>query len=350
MRVSLHILGIVMACYFAFLPAWAAAEIYRWTDRSGKVHYSTTPPNNATGAVEVKRNNQWMPYGGDAQGQTDSSPITYTTSSPGENMSPAPVSSPQAGPIIIPYKQSRDAIIVDVTINGRVTKPFVVDTGASYMVIATSIADELYLSPNSSGQKITLQTANGRVSAPLINLDSVQVGSLAAPNVVAAVHDFDESKTVYGLLGLSFLSRFQMTVDAQQHQLIFTPITAPNNYASQNCVTALNLVKKGQQLRDFSEQEAACYQRAIKLCPDLVDSYYHLGAIYIHQNNAEQALAIHQKIVKMQPDEAEAHFRLGVAYILNRRVEEAERALQAALRLNPNHAQAAEYLQRLKSQ
>ena len=110
------------------------------------------------------------------------------------------------------------------------------------------------------------------------------------------------------------------------------------------------LLKRGRDLNDTSEKEVSYYKRAISLCPDLVEAYYYLGAVYINQQDAQRAVDLHREIIQMQPNEAEAHFRLGVAYILQRKFQQAEQELRWALRLNPDHQQAAEYLEHLKDQ
>ena len=241
-------------------------------------------------------------------------------------------------------------IIVDVLINQKLSRPFAVDTGATYTVISPEIAQALYLNVRSNAPQVTLQTANGRIQVPLVNLESVAVGELETPNVTAAVQDIDESSQISGLLGLNFLNRFQMTVDAANYQLTLKSVQPLSKYKKRDCVTARTLLKRGRALNDTSEKEASYYKRAISLCPDLVEAYYYLGAVYINQQDAQRAVELHREIIQMQPNEAEAHFRLGVAYILQRKFQKAEKELRWALRLSPDHQQAAEYLEHLKSQ
>lgn len=323
-----------------------SAEIYRWKDGKGKIHYSTKPPSHhVTGPVEVKINNRWYPYTGDedldALKAKGSAPINYTTSSPGPSLQHTEKTPKQA---IVSYSKQESMIIIEVTVNQKITRPFAVDTGATYTIISQEIADALYLRPDPRIPPITIQTANGRIQVSLVNLDSVSVGGLEMLNVTAAIHTFDESSRISGLLGLNFLNRFQMTVDATKNQLILKPIAS----LSQDCATAKELLHYGRALHDNSNQEASYYKKAISLCPDLVEAYYYLGAVYIHQKNAQQAIKLHQKIIRMQPQEPEAHFRLGLSYILERQFEQAAREFQKTLQLDPNHKQAKEYLARLK--
>lgn len=91
-------------------------------------------------------------------------------------------------------------------ING-VSANFVVDTGASNVVMSTAQADQLGLDYR-AGQRETVATANGVTLAYGIGLDSVRVGSVEVYNVHATV--VPTSATVI-LLGNSFLAHFQMT-------------------------------------------------------------------------------------------------------------------------------------------
>ena len=332
-----------------------AAEIYRWQDDAGKTHYSTNPPSHqVSGPIEIKRNNRWYRYTGEKDSQagstqTQKGPIHYTTSFPTHTSEPIEIGTPD-GQTIVPYHRQNSMIIVDVTVNERITRPFAVDTGASYTVISPEIARELYITPAYDAPEVTLQTANGRIQVPLVNLDSLKIGELETPNVTAAVHGIDDSSQISGLLGLNALNRFQMTVDSTAHRLIFKPLQQNANYKKRDCVKARELLQLGRSLDDASDKEISYYRNAISLCPDFVEPYYYLGAAYIQQKNGRQAVELHRKIVGMQPDEAEAHFRLGVSYMLQREFRQAQQQLQQALRLNPEHQQAAEYLDRLKKQ
>ena len=55
---------------------------------------------------------------------------------------------------------------VEATINGRTEALFLLDTGASYCVIAPSLARQLALPP--TGSFATVLTANGAVRAPVV--------------------------------------------------------------------------------------------------------------------------------------------------------------------------------------
>ncbi len=105
-----------------------------------------------------------------------------------------------------------------VKINGVATGQFVVDTGASLVVLSRSFAQKAGLSE--SGAKIRVRTAGGIREASLVTLATVDAQGARAKNVEAAIiDDFGHD----GLLGLSFLSRFKMTFDGKTQKLKLLP-------------------------------------------------------------------------------------------------------------------------------
>lgn len=335
---------ICIVVFLMFLmPCSGTAEVYRWKNNQGHIHYSSTPPASPiVGLIEVKRGNRWYPYTDEEASSEQSSKstdqIVYTTSFP-DQLLPLETTAQQT---VIPYSQYQSMIIVDVTLNHSVTRPFAVDTGATYTVISQELADTLHLRPTSKTPRITLQTANGRIQVPLVTLDALTLNGLESANITAAIHQLDESSMISGLLGLNFLNRFQMTVDSRKNQLIFVPIAL-------DCAAAREQVDLGQALRNNSEQEAAYYRKALALCPDFLDAYYFLGAVYIHRQDAQRAIDIHNQLLRKHPNNAEVYFRLGISYLLHRDFQQAERQFQKTLELDATHQQAREYLERLKN-
>jgi len=96
-------------------------------------------------------------------------------------------------------------------LNGM-TVPFMVDTGASDVVLGAAQAEQIGLSFR-SGQRQMVVTANGLVPAYRVPLDSVRVGEVEIFNVEASVVPAGMPAV---LLGNSFLSRFQMKQENDQ--------------------------------------------------------------------------------------------------------------------------------------
>jgi clan AA aspartic protease (TIGR02281 family) len=106
--------------------------------------------------------------------------------------------------------------MVHATINGKTRALFLLDTGASYCVVAPSLARELALPP--TGSFATVLTANGAVRAPVVRLRSLEIGGTHAFDVQAIVHDAVGPR-IDGVLGLNFLNRYRYSVDAERRLL-----------------------------------------------------------------------------------------------------------------------------------
>ena len=100
---------------------------------------------------------------------------------------------------------------VKAEING-VLGVFILDTGASYLSVKSAFVDRAKI-PQTDLNEITLMTANGMAKAKLSKADKVVLGKLEATNVPVAVQRVDDKsygEGVDGLLGMSFLSRFEV--------------------------------------------------------------------------------------------------------------------------------------------
>jgi aspartyl protease family protein len=110
-----------------------------------------------------------------------------------------------------PLRGQKNVVTVKAEING-VRGLFVLDTGASYVSVKSAFADRAKIPQTGTGE-ITLMTANGTAKAKLSKADKVQLGNLEATNVPIVVQNLDEKSYgvgVDGLLGMSFLSRFEV--------------------------------------------------------------------------------------------------------------------------------------------
>ena len=107
---------------------------------------------------------------------------------------------------VITIPGGRDGhFFTDGYINGRNTR-FMVDTGASSVVIGRSEAKRLGLQAKNAQPSIQVSTANGMVSAQPTRLAKLRVGEVELYDVEAIVGP----DMPFILLGNSFLSRFKM--------------------------------------------------------------------------------------------------------------------------------------------
>lgn len=116
----------------------------------------------------------------------------------------------------IPLRGDGTSWMVHAIINGKTRALFLLDTGASYCVVAPSLARELALPP--TGSFATVLTANGAVRAPVVRLRSLELGGTHAFDVQAIVHDAVGPR-IDGVLGLNFLNRYRYSVDAERRLL-----------------------------------------------------------------------------------------------------------------------------------
>lgn len=90
-------------------------------------------------------------------------------------------------------------------ING-VDVDFLVDTGASQVVLTQEDAARIGLNPDTLNYSGIAQTANGDVATAPIRLERVDLGEIKDTRVIASVNS---AQMANSLLGMSYLSRFE---------------------------------------------------------------------------------------------------------------------------------------------
>jgi aspartyl protease family protein len=98
--------------------------------------------------------------------------------------------------------------VVNALVNG-IPVSGVIDTGASYVALNWEDADRIGIDRR-WGQRIWMNTANGRAPATLVTLASVQVGDIGVLNVPAIVLDGGRDVLPVVLIGMSFLRHVDM--------------------------------------------------------------------------------------------------------------------------------------------
>lgn len=121
-----------------------------------------------------------------------------------------------AGQIIVP--RSRDGhYYLAVQINGADIR-FVVDTGATDMVLTKSDATSAGLNPDQLSYLGRANTANGEVQTAFVRLDTVQLGQITDRNVSAVVNGGEMEQS---LLGMGYLQRWGR-IEIANNELILT--------------------------------------------------------------------------------------------------------------------------------
>ena len=113
-------------------------------------------------------------------------------------------------------------VIVPVEIDRERTHgalDMVLDTGATFVTLPFDFAESLGYNPTQSTRTVRLMSASGIVTAPLIEVRSLQVFGIEANNVDALCVDLPGDSRFSGLLGLSFLKNFDTDVHFRQRVL-----------------------------------------------------------------------------------------------------------------------------------
>jgi clan AA aspartic protease (TIGR02281 family) len=127
---------------------------------------------------------------------------------------------PGTSAIHVPIQRRGGSALVPARVNGESVGVFILDTGASFTSVSTTVANRLGIS-TSGGATVRLATASGVIQAPLVVLEEVDVGGAVARHVSVVVHDLPGmSSNVAGLLGMSFLERFRVNLDIGSSLLI----------------------------------------------------------------------------------------------------------------------------------
>jgi clan AA aspartic protease (TIGR02281 family) len=128
------------------------------------------------------------------------------------------------GDITVPLTKIAGSLVVHVMLNQERSAQLIVDTGASMTVLSTKAAIDLGILGTTDNELLTVNTAGGSVQVNMNYLSSLTVGTAQATNVAVAIHDLpDIPEHIEGLLGMSFLKHFLVTLDAEHARLILRP-------------------------------------------------------------------------------------------------------------------------------
>lgn len=123
----------------------------------------------------------------------------------------------RVAPSLALQADGRGHYFTELAINGRRTVAMV-DTGASGIAMSRAEAERLGIAWRDA-RKVNTRTAAGGSGAYVVNLDSVQAGSIQLRDVEATVSVLADSPAIV-LLGMSFLRRVEMVKDGNRLLLI----------------------------------------------------------------------------------------------------------------------------------
>lgn len=113
-------------------------------------------------------------------------------------------------------------IVLDVAVNGTPTK-FILDTGASGILLSAKAAKALELDKESTGWTSTIR---GGATLSRVRVDSLAVGDLVRSGCVCLVMEMSHitalaGEDVAGVLGQDFLSQYKVTINYRQERVSF---------------------------------------------------------------------------------------------------------------------------------
>lgn len=143
----------------------------------------------------------------------------------GRKVMPEAQSTSPANHIVeVPLQQVGHLFVVTVKLNGEQDARLIVDTGASHSVVSHRLAIELGLYSDLAMGTVTMNTVGGSVQAPLARIKSIRLAEAEVRDSVVVIHDLPDSPGgVEGLLGLSALREFQVTLDPTKKVLSLQP-------------------------------------------------------------------------------------------------------------------------------
>lgn len=137
----------------------------------------------------------------------------------GENQPLPPLK--QGIAIVVPTQRKGAHHLVEAILRGthgmELRQQLMVDTGATYVVLALSQADALGMDLQTMEEK-TIQTAKGQVQARVGQLPALRLGAEEVFDVDVAFID-DQFLGAQSLLGMSVLNRYRVTLDDQENTL-----------------------------------------------------------------------------------------------------------------------------------
>jgi clan AA aspartic protease (TIGR02281 family) len=186
-RFIVYILFFLLSALF-YLPH-ASADMYRWTDPSGTIHISDDP---ADIAPQYRKNLK----------------VTEEPEIAGRGAE-------------IPFERtSSGLILVEALLNGGVKAKMVFDTGADIVVITEQLSKKLRQDLSQGGETIILHTNCGEVRGISFVVNKIELGNAGKENVRSVITPDDLALSGFdGLLGLSFLGDFKITVDYQKGKI-----------------------------------------------------------------------------------------------------------------------------------
>lgn len=127
-----------------------------------------------------------------------------------------------SGATDIPIYPRGESYIVDAVINGRTRIKLLIDTGASMTIIRPSALRLAGIDLHQFQRSVIFNTANGRVRAPVLQLNSLALGQQVVHDIDVGSLRLEALDGVDGLLGMNYLNSFKFTLNQQEQVILLT--------------------------------------------------------------------------------------------------------------------------------
>jgi predicted aspartyl protease len=199
--IPMAILGVLTALVLPAAPAFA--QMFRWTDEQGGVHYSQgfdSVPDR------FRAKAQMMAF-------PERAPAPAASPSPGE-------SAPASTTTKIPFTPGKP-IMVSAKVNGAGSANLMLDTGASVTVINPRVLASMGIG-SAQALRGSVKGATGSADVLFVPVESIEVGNARSGPLRVAAHDVDLAQGD-GLLGRDFLDKFTVTIDSTAGTVTIAP-------------------------------------------------------------------------------------------------------------------------------
>jgi hypothetical protein len=192
----------------SLFAAPARAELYRWVDAAGIVHLTENllevPPEQRPRADQEAVGRERRP----ARFGRIEAPLPAAAAPQARELAGKPGAVHR-----LTIARAGNEIRLEVELNGSVAVPFIADTGASINTIPRWAVQQLGIEVPRDAPVIGMAGVSGQpMRVPLVEIDSVRVGTALVENLEMAVIDTLDT----GLLGMPFFNHFKTQIDPAQ--------------------------------------------------------------------------------------------------------------------------------------
>jgi len=213
--------------------AVAAQDYYQWTDKQGRVHFTDSIENIPPSYRPKTPPNKAKPEPKSAFWTAPTAPTSQATP-PSSKPRSALDAAPKLRHFKVPYRAKEgDArrVIIPVTLNGRIEAQMLLDTGSPGLHIGKRLTNKLGLTAAKNGAlRITAAGIGGVTPATLTIIDTVSVGEetgyQAEDHFIPTTVIDDVSTAFDGIIGMDFLSRYNLSIDARNRVVVFHELPA----------------------------------------------------------------------------------------------------------------------------